>query len=88
MKVVFKRLVIREVQDHFRDTVIGAHRVPLRLGIVTQRQPGATGEVEGQLLTMYARVLRSGKRRLETLLRVVLGDVGAVCGDGCDERAG
>lgn len=71
-----EQLIIREVQDHFRDTVIAAHGVPPRLlGIVTQGQLGATGEVEGQLRTMRESVLRPGKRKLETVLRVVLGDV-------------
>ena len=76
LNLELKQLIIREVQDHFRDVVVASHGLPPRLlGITQPGQLGATGEVEGQLRTFRETVLRPGKRRLETVLNVLLDEV-------------
>lgn len=76
LNMEIKNLIIKDVQDHFRDVVIGSHGMPPRLlGVVTPGQLGATGEVEGQLRVFRETVLRPGKRALETVLNVVLDEL-------------
>ena len=68
-----KDLMLKDVQNHFRDVVIAAHGVPPRmLGVVTPGQLGATGEVEGQLRIFRETVTRPRQRQLEAVLARVL----------------
>lgn len=71
-----KNLMITEAQPFFREEVIAAHGVPLRLlGIVTPGQLGATGEVEGQLRTFRETIQRPMQREVEGALGAVLDEV-------------
>ena len=76
-----KDLMLKDIQQHFRDIVVAAHGVPPRvLGIATTGQLGATGEVEGQLRTFQEVVVRPVQRMVEATLGPVLdaaADTGA-----------
>ena len=79
MNLEVKDLMLKDVQNHFRDTVIASHGMPPRmLGVATPGQLGATGEVEGQLRTYRETVVRPSQRKLTGLLAQIFGtDYGA-----------
>ena len=77
MNLEIKDLMLKDVQNHFRDTVIAAHGVPPRmLGVATPGQLGATGEVEGQLRTYRETVVRPTQRKLSGLFEHVFAGTG------------
>jgi PBSX family phage portal protein len=77
LNLEIKDLMLKDVQNHFRDTVIAAHGVPPRLlGVAAPGQLGATGEVEGQLRTYRETVVRPSQRKLSALFEHVFADAG------------